>query len=89
MDGKDSKVWRFAHTYSTAKNGFWSTPRGHVSQDGRFFMFTSDWEDQLGKAPSKYRTDVFVVELGRGKIILDWKEVTAVESGPAGPSSPW
>ena len=46
MDGKDSKVWRFAHTYSTAKNGFWSTPRGNVSQDGRFFMFTSDWEDQ-------------------------------------------
>lgn len=62
MDG--SKVWRFAHTYSTAKNGFWSTPRGNVSQDGRFFMFTSDWEDQLGKAPDgKYRVDVFIVEL--------------------------
>lgn len=25
-DGKGSKIWRFAHTYSTAKNGFWSTP---------------------------------------------------------------
>ena len=63
-DGRSSKVWRFAHTYSTGKNGFWSTPRGNVSQDGRFFMFTSDWEDQLGKAPDgKYRTDVFVVEL--------------------------
>lgn len=63
-DGKASKVWRFAHTYSTAKNGFWSTPRGNVSQDGRFFMFTSDWEDQLGKGPDdKYRTDVFIVEL--------------------------
>lgn len=64
-DGKASKVWRFAHTYSTARNGFWSTPRGNVSQDGRFFMFTSDWEDQLGKTPNgdKYRTDVFVVEL--------------------------
>jgi hypothetical protein len=64
-DGKASKVWRFAHTYSTAKNGFWSTPRGNVSPDGRFFMFTSDWEDQLGKLPigDKYRTDVFVVEL--------------------------
>jgi hypothetical protein len=62
-DGK-SKVWRFAHTYSTARNGFWSTPRGNVSQDGRFFMFTSDWEDQLGKGPdNKYRSDVFVVEL--------------------------
>ena len=63
-DGRGSKVWRFAHTYSTARNGFWSTPRGNVSQDGRFFMFTSDWEDQLGKGPDdKYRTDVFVVEL--------------------------
>ena len=64
MDGKGSKVWRFAHTFSTAKNGFWSTPRGNVSPDGRFFMFTSDWQDQLGKAPSgKYRTDAFIVEL--------------------------
>lgn len=63
-DGKASKVWRFAHTYSTARNGFWSSPRGNVSQDGRFFMFTSDWEDQLGKTPDgQYRTDVFVVEL--------------------------
>jgi hypothetical protein len=64
-DGKGSKVWRFAHTYSTAHNGFWSTPRGNVSQDGRFFIFTSDWEDQLGKLPNgdKYRTDVFIVEL--------------------------
>lgn len=63
-DGKASKVWRFAHTYSTARNGFWSTPRGNVSQDGRFFMFTSDWEDLLGKTPNgENRTDVFIVEL--------------------------
>ena len=65
MDGKASTVWRFAHTYSTAKNGFWSQPRGNVSPDGRFFMFTSDWQDQLGLRPNgkSYRTDVFVVEL--------------------------
>jgi hypothetical protein len=64
-DRKDSKVWRFAHTYSTAQNGFWSSPRGNVSQDGRFYMFTSDWEDQLARVPgtSSYRTDVFIVEL--------------------------
>jgi hypothetical protein len=64
-DGKGSRIWRFAHTYSTAKNGFWSQPRGNVSQDGRFFMFSSDWQDQLGKMPTgdKYRVDVFVVEL--------------------------
>jgi hypothetical protein len=65
MDRKDSTVWRFAHTYSTAKNGFWSQPRGNVSQDGRFFVFTSDWQDQLGLGPGgkSYRTDVFIVEL--------------------------
>ena len=64
-DRKESKVWRFAHSYSTAQNGFWSSPRGNVSQDGRFYMFTSDWEDQLGQEPgtSRYRTDVFIVEL--------------------------
>lgn len=64
-DGKHSTIWRFAHTYSTAKNGFWSTPRGNVSQDGRFFLFTSDWQDQLGKTPDRthYRTDAFIVEL--------------------------
>jgi len=50
-DRKAFTVWRFAHTYSTARNGFWSTPRGNVSQDGRFFMFSSDWQDQLGKNP--------------------------------------
>jgi hypothetical protein len=64
-DRRESKVWRFAHTYSTAQNGFWSSPRGNVSQDGRFYMFTSDWEDQLGQVPGtpQYRTDVFIVEL--------------------------
>jgi len=64
-DGKASRVWRFGHTYSSARNGFWSSPRGNVSQDGRFFMFSSDWEDQLGKIPNgdRYRTDVFIVEL--------------------------
>jgi hypothetical protein len=65
MDGKGSRIWRFAHTYSTARNGFWSTPRGNVSPDGRFYMFTSDWQDQLGNDPKGkgFRTDVFIVEL--------------------------
>jgi hypothetical protein len=64
-DEKNPKIWRFAHTYSTGKGGFWSTPRGNVSQDGRFFMFTSDWENQLegDKATNDHRVDVFVVEL--------------------------
>lgn len=64
-DGKGSKVWRFAHTFSTARNGFWSSPRGNVSPDGHFFAFSSDWQDQLGKSQNgnNYRTDVFIVEL--------------------------
>ena len=36
--------------------GFWSTPRGNVSPDGRFFMFTSDWEDQLGDSKAARRS---------------------------------
>jgi hypothetical protein len=53
MDGKAQKVWRFAHTYSTAKNGFWSTPRGNVSPDGSFFIFPSDWQDHLVLRPHR------------------------------------
>lgn len=64
MDGKGSKIWRFAHTYSTAGGGFWTTPRGNVSQDGRFYMFTSDWENELGQGrDGRFRHDAFVVEL--------------------------
>ncbi|MFB3893623.1 MAG: hypothetical protein ACE15C_16545 [Phycisphaerae bacterium] len=45
---------------------FWDTPRGNVSQDGRFFMFTSDWEDTLGKdRAGRFRQDVFIVKLER------------------------
>jgi len=63
-DGQASTVWRFAHTYSSGKNGFWSTPRGNVSLDGRFYMFTSDWQGELGQdREKKSRTDVFIVEL--------------------------
>ena len=45
---------------------FWDTPRGNVSQDGRFFMFTSNWEDSVGKDRSgRFRQDVFIVKLER------------------------
>ena len=67
-DGTQSQVWRFAHHRSTAANGFWSTPRGNVSQDGKFYMFTSDWENTLGflnGSRTQHRTDVFVVERER------------------------
>ena len=45
---------------------FWDTPRGNVSQDGMFFMFTSNWEDTCGKdRAGRFRDDVFIVKLGR------------------------
>jgi hypothetical protein len=75
------RIWRFAHHRSTIhmptrnplteKYNFWDTPRGNVSQDGRFFMFTSNWEETLGKDPrsrgpvSRFREDVFLVKLDR------------------------
>ena len=62
---KDEILFAVSYAVLLARNGFWSSPRGNVSQGGRFFMFTSDWEDQLGKMPNgyKYRTDVSIVEL--------------------------
>jgi len=56
-DGSD-RVWRFAHT-RTSGTSWVNLPRGNVSQDGRFYMFNSNWEGTLGKR----RADVFIVEL--------------------------
>ena len=69
------KVWRFAHSRSTVHNrgplpgasnryNFWDCPRGNVSQDGRFFMFTSNWEETLGKdEQGRIREDGYIVKL--------------------------
>jgi len=69
------KVWRFAHSRSTVHDrsqtfaasksyNFWDCPRGNVSQDGRFFMFTSNWEETLGKdGQGRVREDAFIVKL--------------------------
>jgi hypothetical protein len=73
------KVWRFAHHHATgacnasAKDGscFGSIAIGNVSQDGKFFLFGSDWDWSLGSDPhnpgcptsGRCRTDAFVVEL--------------------------
>jgi len=71
-DGTD-KTWRFAHTFITAKSQRFSTQYaiGTVSQDGMFFIFSSDWMGTLGSESgattctigSDCRGDVFVVEL--------------------------
>jgi hypothetical protein len=62
--GADATVWRFAH-HRTSNDSFWDTPRPNVSLDGRWVLFTSNWDKSLGAEPSggSYRQDVFMVEL--------------------------
>ncbi|MCL2645373.1 MAG: hypothetical protein FWD61_00030 [Phycisphaerales bacterium] len=74
------KVWRFCHHRSiyhapakpgekpTRPTNFWDCPRGNVSQDGLFYMFTSNWQESLGKdSRDRFRTDVFIVKLEQKK----------------------
>jgi hypothetical protein len=62
--GNAASVWHFAHHYSTYNGNFWDSPRGNVSQDGRFFAFTSNWRNSVGTDPyGRNRDDAFVVEL--------------------------
>lgn len=70
-------VWRFCHTFITGPlpgNSYNFDAQygiGSVSQDGRFFIFTSDWMSSLGSTSggatclvgSNCRSDVFVVQL--------------------------
>jgi hypothetical protein len=77
-------VWRFAHHRSDVARDdlddsgnpipgtyFWYQPHGVISPDGRWAMFTSNWEKSLGLAANpevagRYRTDVFIVGLSAG-----------------------
>jgi hypothetical protein len=73
--GADATVWRFAHHRSDVRAdhnltgiSFWYEPRPNVSPDGRWVMFTSNWEKTLGTDPTAdasttRRQDVFVVDL--------------------------
>jgi hypothetical protein len=65
-------VWRFAHSFITATSQIFSTKYGigSVSQDGRFFIFSSDWMGTLGSQSGTAtctigkdcRGDVFIVQ---------------------------
>jgi hypothetical protein len=67
------KTWRFAHDFTTTHSQRFSTEWGigTISQDGRFFIFSSDWMGKLGSESgaasctigTDCRGDVFVVEL--------------------------
>lgn len=73
--GAEATVWRFAHHRSIvahdadpSRTSFWYMPRPNVSPDGRWVLFTSNWEktlgtDPTGEAGTGARQDVFLVEL--------------------------
>jgi hypothetical protein len=67
-------TYRFAHTYNSDQSSAFSVgiAVGSASQDGRFYMWTSDWQGTLGSTAggsscnlaTNCRGDVFVVNLG-------------------------
>lgn len=60
------KVWRFLSSYNTGTSPFFNCQNsiGTVSQDGKWFMFTSDWGNTLGfDSAGKHRCDVFIGQL--------------------------
>jgi hypothetical protein len=64
-DGRASTVWRFAHNRAKWIAPFFNTqPLGNVSRDGRFYLFASDWDGQLGVASDGTPDSaVFIVKL--------------------------
>ena len=66
-------TWRFAHSFNSTRSQNFSTQYaiGSISQDGKFFVFSSDWMGKLGSESgattctlgTDCRGDVFVVEL--------------------------
>ncbi len=62
---KPGTIYRFAHHRSLFDaSNFWTSPRGNLSQDGKYFIFTSNWEKTLGTDPDGVgRLDVFLVQL--------------------------
>ena len=72
--GAPAIVWRFAHHRSDVGHDndpsriyFWYTPRPNVSPDGRWVLFTSNWEKTLGPDPvgepgGAFRQDVFLLK---------------------------
>jgi len=73
MPDGSGKVWRFAHSFISSQSQYFSSKYGigSVSQDGKFFIFSSDWMGTLGSQSGASsctigqdcRGDVFVVQL--------------------------
>ena len=60
-----STIWRFAHNRAIwDPEYYWSEPFGNVSLDGRFFMFSSSWDGQVGvNKNGDPRSDIWIVKL--------------------------
>lgn len=73
--GVGAEVWRLAHHRSDVRHdgdpsrlSFWYTPRANISGDGRWVLFTSNWEKTPGTDPGAgaggaARQDVFLLQL--------------------------
>jgi hypothetical protein len=70
--GVGGLVYRFAHHRSDVRSDanplqpyFWYEPIANVSPDGKWVLFTSNWEKTLGRDSSEgtFRQDVFIVQL--------------------------
>ena len=64
-DGVASTVWRFAHNRAVwDPEYYWTDAFGNTSSDGRFFMFSSTWDGQVGvTGTGDPRSDVWIVRL--------------------------
>lgn len=64
-DGVASTIWRFAHNRATWQAPYYNTqPLGSVSRDGRFYIFQSGWDRQVGtEGDGRYRSDAWIVKL--------------------------
>jgi len=77
-----SVTWRFAHTYASNQSQSFSAQYaiGNVSQDGKFYLWTTDWDGMLGNTDgvtractigTNCRADVFmaVLPVPDGKLV--------------------
>jgi len=64
-DGLQSTIWRFAHNRAAwDPKYYYSAPFVSISPDGRFLLFTSSWDNQLGPGRNGGpRTDVWIISL--------------------------
>ena len=64
-DESRSTIWRFAHNRAAWDNPyFYTAPLANVSLDGRFLLFTSSWDNQVGTTNTGApRADVWIVKL--------------------------